>query len=738
MKRGRKNHLPINPARRPESKARRGYRRLPVLALLLAVGCAAPHAAAVAARLLDGKPGIIMADTAPAAPGVSAAELELGTVTAVESIGNGNGYVESGERGALTIELRNNGPTTLTGVTATLTSNTPGVTVIPPPSAYPDIAAGGGTATNRNALHFIVGSAVEAPTTASFTLTVNYSGGTSSRQTFNFTIGISRTLFVSTFLGSFQFASNDPGNKGVGTQIGRLARTDFGTNSSCDTNKPNPNVNAADATVEHRFDVYEFTNTTNRTICVTITLITSEADALRLQSAAYAPTFDPFHVSDNYLGDIAGNQAGVGTRTYSVNVPANTRFQVVVNEVDGGGGVGTAYSLKVDGLPTYPIPPPLVSLEFLTPSTQVQEDCAGFYVTVKRGGSPADFPVSVDYETSDGTASSRSDYTRAFGTVNFAAGQSLANIRLLVSEDSKVEGNETFTVTLSNPQGIEAKVGARGVTTVEILDDAPADGGEPAANAIDDTLTFVCQHYHDFLSRDPDDGGWAFWKTQIDACGTDAACIADRRVHVSAAFFLSIEFQETGFLVHRFYQEAYGRRIGGTVPLTFDEYLRDTQRIGRGIVVRVGNWEAQLEANKQAFALEFVRRPEFLAVYPRGLNAAQFVDALIANTGVTVSADVRDQLVAALASNNTDEGRATILRLVADNADFVAAERNRAFVLAQYFGYLRRNPNDPPDGDFVGFNFWLTKLNQFNGNFVQAEMVKAFISSDEYRQRFGR
>ena len=45
----------------------------------------------------------------------------------------------------------------------------------------------------------------------------------------------------------------------------------------------------------------------------------------------------------------------------------------------------------------------------------------------------------------------------------------------------------------------------------------------------------------------------------------------------------------------------------------------------------------------------------------------------------------------------------------------------------QYFGYLRRNPNDPQDSDYTGYDFWLTKLNQFNGNFVNADMVKAFI-----------
>ncbi len=83
--------------------------------------------------------------------------------------------------------------------------------------------------------------------------------------------------------------------------------------------------------------------------------------------------------------------------------------------------------------------------------------------------------------------------------------------------------------------------------------------------------------------------------------------------------------------------------------------------------------------------------------------------------------------------------RAEVLRAIAEDPELTNAEFNRAFVLMQYFGYLRRNPNDAPEvtRDFAGYNFWLTKLNQFNGNFVQAEMVKAFLDSTEYRQRFG-
>ena len=86
---------------------------------------------------------------------------------------------------------------------------------------------------------------------------------------------------------------------------------------------------------------------------------------------------------------------------------------------------------------------------------------------------------------------------------------------------------------------------------------------------------------------------------------------------------------------------------------------------------------------------------------------------------------------------NTIDNAARALRRVAENSTFKQQEKSRAFVLMQYFGYLRRNPNDPQDTDYTGYDFWLTKLNEFNGNFINAEMVKAFIDSREYRERFG-
>ncbi|HEX7956558.1 MAG TPA: hypothetical protein VF508_06430, partial [Pyrinomonadaceae bacterium] len=155
---------------------------------------------------------------------------------------------------------------------------------------------------------------------------------------------------------------------------------------------------------------------------------------------------------------------------------------------------------------------------------------------------------------------------------------------------------------------------------------------------------------------------------------------------------------------------------------------------GQNLIVNQGEWRAQLEANKQAFFSESAQSPAFLARYPAGMPAGEFVDALNANAGGALSSAERNQLVADLTAGA--KTRAQALRAVAEDADFSAAQFNRAFVLMQYFGYLRRDPDSGQDVDFAGYNFWLSKLEEFHGNYVAAEMVKAFISSTEYRRRF--
>ncbi len=198
-------------------------------------------------------------------------------------------------------------------------------------------------------------------------------------------------------------------------------------------------------------------------------------------------------------------------------------------------------------------------------------------------------------------------------------------------------------------------------------------------------------------------------------------------MNTSGAFFLSIEFQETGYMLYLFNKASFG-----TMPRRNDFLVR-MQAAAQGVVVGQAGWEAKLAANKAAAAEDWVRRADFQQRFG-GMTNEQFVDALFANAGVAPAAEERTALVQGL--NAGTETRATVLRKVADNAEFRRREQNPAFVLMQYFGYLHRNPDEGPDSDLSGFNFWLKKLEDNGGNFHKAEMVRAFIEATEYRGRF--
>ena len=174
--------------------------------------------------------------------------------------------------------------------------------------------------------------------------------------------------------------------------------------------------------------------------------------------------------------------------------------------------------------------------------------------------------------------------------------------------------------------------------------------------------------------------------------------------------------------------------------MRLNEFLSDSQEISRGVIVGQSGWEQQLENNKQAFTTEFVQRSRFISAFPTTMTPGQFVDKLNANAGNVLSASERATAInffgSAIDTGNVT-ARVQALRQIADDQDLYNGEFNRAFVLVQYLGYLRRNPSDAPNLDYTGYDFWLQKLDQFNGNFINAEMVKAFISSQEYHQRFG-
>jgi CSLREA domain-containing protein len=444
--------------------------------------------------------------------------------------------------------------------------------------------------------------------------------------------------------------------------------------------------------------------------------------------------------------------SSAGTLTYTPSASGGGIATITIVAKDNGGTANGGVDTSAAQSFTITVTPVGGFVNFTSSTSNTTENSGSTTVNVVRTGNTSS-AVAVNYatnpdsglpcSTANGIASPKCDFTVAVGTLNFAAGETSKPITILISQDSYVEGPEVITLTLTSPTN-GAALGTPASVAITIADDA----SEPPTNVIDDAGTFVRMHYHDFLNREADQSGLDFWSGQMTNCGNSDLTVC--RVNVSGAFFVSIEFQQTGYLVERMYKVAYSD-AGGTstlnglhvVPVPIvraNEFLTDTQRIGRGVVVLQPGWETVLENNKQAYALEFVQTLRFLTVLPTSMTPAQFVDRLNQNAGNVLSASERTtaiNLFGSAANTTNITARAQALRQVAENQTLYNAEFNRAFVLTQYIGYLRRNPNDAPDADYTGYEFWLNKLNQFNGDYIEAEMVKAFISSNEYRQRFG-
>jgi uncharacterized protein (TIGR03118 family) len=464
-------------------------------------------------------------------------------------------------------------------------------------------------------------------------------------------------------------------------------------------------------------------------------------------------------------------------------------------------------------------------IQFSTNDIAIGEGNGFIDVSVTRAGdvsSQATVNFNTLDETGTGHASQKSDYIINAGRLTFAPGETSKTFRILLEDDLFVEGDEVIDIALTNPTGTGVGLGSPSTAQITIHDN---DTTPPTTNPLEDPTFFVRQQYLDFLNREADPGGLAFWVSQITACGSDQVCISNRRISVSAAFFLETEFQRTGFFIHRVFRSAFAR-----TPL-FGEYIVARNIVGQGT-----------DAEKLAFVNAFVQRPDFVDKYGALSNTA-YVDALLTNVGITpaqsklfsttltgaqevpsnastatgtstvlLSADemtakvslsfsglssaqtaahihgpagpgvnapvifplpngqvsnfmitltpaqladlkaglhyvnvhsanflggeirgqypattaFRDSLISGL--NGGTETRATVLLKVAENAEVKLKELNLAFVVAEYFGYLRRDP------DTGGLNFWLNQLNTSN-NF--RGMVCAFLTSAEYQQRFG-
>jgi hypothetical protein len=370
------------------------------------------------------------------------------------------------------------------------------------------------------------------------------------------------------------------------------------------------------------------------------------------------------------------------------------------------------------------------------------------------GGTPTSFPASVvtpathvatlsgvtgfsDWTVGEVAAPTAAPATIS-GQVTTASGAPMAGVTMFLSgarsgraitdasgtyRFANVDTDNFYTLTPS-VTNYHFSPASRSFSLVANVTDATFTGaldGVMTGNVIDTPEYFVRQHYLDFLGREPDYAGLNFWSDQMRGCGNDYNCLELRTINVSAAYFLSIEFKETGGLVDGLYRASYDR-----AP-RFAEFMPDTAMVARNVIVGEAGWQNRLRENKEAFLDAWVERAAFHAAYDNLTNDG-YVDALISHTRVTFTDSERAALVGGLTDGTLT--RAQVLQRVAENERFTKAKFNEAFVRMEYFGYLRRDPDDS------GLHFWLNKLNEFDGNFVRAEMVKAFLVSSEYRDRF--
>ncbi|HKE55561.1 MAG TPA: Ig-like domain repeat protein, partial [Pyrinomonadaceae bacterium] len=420
-------------------------------------------------------------------------------------------------------------------------------------------------------------------------------------------------------------------------------------------------------------------------------------------------------VNGTGIATITTSSLGVGSHTINASYVSDTRFA------------------RSSGSTSQVIQGP--SVQFSQPGFSVNEGAGSVTLTVTRIGDASN-SASVDYKTSDndtftvgcsdtvgnlGNAFGRCDFATTVDTLTFAAGETSKSFQVPIIDDAIAEGNETFSVILSNPIG--ATLGTPTTVTVTINDNDTVTGSNP----IFTTPFFVRQHYLDFLSREPEVG--EPWTAVLNNCSDVNNNPACDRLTVSGAFFGSPEFQLKGYFVYRFYKLAFNR-----LPL-YSEIVVDMRSV-------TGQTPAEVFQKKGAFTKTFVQRAEFTAAYTT-LSNADYVANLMNRYGLTQittpdPANPDGQTKVTFSSTeltNRLNGvggiltRAQVLRAIADSDQVFNLELNKAFVAMQYFGYLRRTPEQ------AGYDSWLNYLNTHPGD--SRTMVNGFMNSAEYRLRFG-
>jgi uncharacterized repeat protein (TIGR01451 family) len=409
-------------------------------------------------------------------------------------------------------------------------------------------------------------------------------------------------------------------------------------------------------------------------------------------------TFNPGETVKTVTVLVNGDTLAEANETFFVNLssPVNT----VMTDAQG---LGTILSDEA----------PLI--QFSSSAYSINEDGLRVFITVNRLGDLSS-TVRVDYATSDssglnncdqvtGIASSRCDYATTIGTLRFAAGESSKVISIPIVNDAHIEGgSEVFTIALSNPLG--AELGTPSSATITITD---ADTGLES-NPIDGDAFFVRQLYIDFLGREPEPGAVNNWLGILNHCAVPTDC--DRSV-VAQGFVRSAEFRDRGYFVYRFYSATLGR-----MPL-YSEFIPDMAKASGFLS------DQDLEANKLAYIAEFMNRQEFKNLYDSTLNnPTAYVDKLLSTAGLP-NHPKRAEWIAGLTNNTLT--RAQVLRQFIESSEVFSKYYNESFIVMNYFGFLRRNPD-------AAYQEWIRIFNQSNDDRV---IINGFINSQEYRFRFG-
>ena len=428
---------------------------------------------------------------------------------------------------------------------------------------------------------------------------------------------------------------------------------------------------------------------------------------------------------------VFGEKVGNGNGSVNLSIQRNVSGVTLTHTVNIAGHILTVTQ-----------PPYFLTLGFTRPNYVVNESDGRATLTVTRLGKTTDW-AWADYRTTDTDAFTvscadnannengaygRCDFATTVGRLEFAPGESEKTITIPIIDDGHDEQTEIFQVMLSNLIGADQYTSPNLSTTVIISDNDAAGAPNPVTASLP---FFVRQQYLDFLSREPDQGGLDAWLAVLGGCANpntspNVPSQCDRIYVSGEGFFRSQEFQLKGAYVFRFYRLAFNR-------------LPEYREIVSDMSFVAGQTAEEVYARKAQLVYRITNRLEFNNLYA-GMDSEQFVNALLAryqlkqvttpdprqpDTGAKVT------LTATELANRLIAGtmrREDVLRAVADSDEVGAAEFNNAFVGMQYYGYLRRKPDE------AGFRAWLTVLQAGNVR----TMIDGFINSVEYNLRFGR